>query len=88
MSVFSEGTSQFGFLELSQSQDLRGEEVNSQEEDLSERCTKSGTKTFISILCVFFSISLISIEVIDIRWTDLHICAAALEKVRREKLCK
>ncbi|KAM7405698.1 hypothetical protein PAMP_000126 [Pampus punctatissimus] len=28
-----EGTSQFGFLELSQSQDLRGEVVNSQEED-------------------------------------------------------
>ncbi|XP_040922338.1 TP53-binding protein 1 isoform X2 [Toxotes jaculatrix] len=41
-----EGTSQFGFLELSQSQDLRGEVVNSQEEDRvpqpdSETCTKS-----------------------------------------------
>ncbi|XP_050931500.1 LOW QUALITY PROTEIN: TP53-binding protein 1 [Lates calcarifer] len=40
-----EGTSQFGFLELSQSQDLRGEVVNSQEEDIvpqpdSERDTK------------------------------------------------
>ncbi|XP_039986203.1 TP53-binding protein 1 isoform X2 [Xiphias gladius] len=40
-----EGTSQFGFLELSQSQDLRGEVGNSQEEDIvpqpdSERCTK------------------------------------------------
>ncbi|XP_056225335.1 TP53-binding protein 1 isoform X3 [Seriola aureovittata] len=40
-----EGTSQFGFLELSQSQDLRGEEVNSQEDMTpqpdSERRTKS-----------------------------------------------
>ncbi|KAM7014998.1 TP53-binding protein 1-like [Tautogolabrus adspersus] len=29
-----EGTSQFGFLQLSQSQDLRGDSVNSQEEDM------------------------------------------------------
>ncbi|XP_071345711.1 TP53-binding protein 1 isoform X2 [Trachinotus anak] len=41
-----EGTSQFGFLELSQTQDLRGEQVNSQEDDMvpqsdSERCSKS-----------------------------------------------
>ncbi|KAK2920413.1 TP53-binding protein 1 isoform X3 [Channa argus] len=40
-----EGTSQFGFLELSQSQDLRGEAVNSQEDSAvpqpaSERCAK------------------------------------------------
>ncbi|XP_032367132.1 TP53-binding protein 1 isoform X6 [Etheostoma spectabile] len=31
-----EGTSQFGFLELSQSQDLRGEVINSQQEDEEE----------------------------------------------------
>ncbi|XP_063737131.1 TP53-binding protein 1 isoform X2 [Eleginops maclovinus] len=36
-----EGTSQFGFLELSQSQDLRGEVVNHQMEDDSERRNKS-----------------------------------------------
>lgn len=52
----SEGTSQFGFLELSQSQDLRGEVVNSREEDEdiipqpdSETRSKLGIKTLISL---------------------------------------
>ncbi|XP_035538354.1 TP53-binding protein 1 isoform X1 [Morone saxatilis] len=40
-----EGTSQFGFLELSQSQDLRGEAVNSREEDNSVRQPDSETRT-------------------------------------------
>ncbi|XP_074521835.1 TP53-binding protein 1 isoform X3 [Halichoeres trimaculatus] len=35
-----EGTSQFGFLELSQSQDLRGEEMNSQEEVVAPQSEK------------------------------------------------
>lgn len=54
----SEGASQFGFLELSQSQDLRGEAVNSQEEEDdvvpqpdSERRSKLGIKTSIYRCC-------------------------------------
>ncbi|XP_029354417.1 TP53-binding protein 1 isoform X2 [Echeneis naucrates] len=52
--VQSEGeASQFGFLELSQSQDLHGDEANSQEEDMapqpdSEQCTKSAAEQNIS----------------------------------------
>ncbi|XP_026233676.1 TP53-binding protein 1 isoform X3 [Anabas testudineus] len=52
-----EGTSQLGFLELSQSQDLRGEVVNSQVEDNniaipqpdSERCAKIAEKNISSV---------------------------------------
>lgn len=55
----SEGTSQLGFLELSQSQDLRGEVVNSQVEDNniaipqpdSERCAKIGIKNICRCGC-------------------------------------
>ncbi|XP_029134624.2 LOW QUALITY PROTEIN: TP53-binding protein 1 [Labrus bergylta] len=37
-----EGTSQFGFLQLSQSQDLRGHSVNSQEEDVQSKLRVQG----------------------------------------------
>lgn len=40
--------SQFGFLELSQTQDLCGEAVNSQEED-GDKCNKLGIRTFIHV---------------------------------------
>ncbi|KAI9526242.1 hypothetical protein NQZ68_041925 [Dissostichus eleginoides] len=43
-----EGTSQFGFLELSQSQDLRGEVVNRQVEDDRERRNKSAEQNISS----------------------------------------
>nr|XP_043885465.1 TP53-binding protein 1 isoform X1 [Solea senegalensis]XP_043885466.1 TP53-binding protein 1 isoform X1 [Solea senegalensis] len=48
-----EEASQFGFLELSQSQDLRGEVMNCQEKDLSlqpvnEKCTKSAEQNICS----------------------------------------
>ncbi|GLD55745.1 tumor suppressor p53-binding protein 1 [Lates japonicus] len=47
-----EGTSQFGFLELSQSQDLRGEVVNSQEEDTAPQPdSERGTKLEQNISC-------------------------------------
>ncbi|XP_010785405.1 tumor suppressor p53-binding protein 1-like [Notothenia coriiceps] len=44
----SEGASQFGFLELSQSQDLRGEVVNRQVEDDRERRNTSAAEQSIS----------------------------------------
>lgn len=40
--------SQFGFLELSQTQDLCGEAVNSQEED-GDKCNKLSIRTFIHV---------------------------------------